>query len=93
MFQISPNDPTQLSQVGSPVNSGGNFPVSIAVSSQSNNGMYSFCYSAALVCFKLDIRVLHKINVSYLHLIFDLTDIMWEDSDMHLLIHLANEDV
>jgi hypothetical protein len=38
MFEINPIDPTQIFQVGAPVNSGGNFPVSVDVSSKTGNG-------------------------------------------------------
>ncbi|CAG7851977.1 SubName: Full=Uncharacterized protein {ECO:0000313/EMBL:CCA66684.1} [Serendipita indica DSM 11827] len=36
MFRIDPNDPTRLTMVGNPVSSGGDFPVSIAVSEAKN---------------------------------------------------------
>ncbi|KAF8520244.1 hypothetical protein BU17DRAFT_75781 [Hysterangium stoloniferum] len=35
MFSIDPNEPTKLRMVGGPVSSGGEFPVSIAISKQS----------------------------------------------------------
>jgi hypothetical protein len=38
MFEINPTDPTQISQVGEPVNSGGNFPLSIDVSNKTGDG-------------------------------------------------------
>jgi len=37
MFEINSSDPTQIHQVGRSVNSGGDFPVSVAVSSKSGN--------------------------------------------------------
>jgi hypothetical protein len=37
MFSINPNDPTQLKMVGKPVNSGGEFPISIAIHPKSGN--------------------------------------------------------
>lgn len=36
MFKINPNNPTNLKMVGSPVCSGGEFPMSIAVSEDKN---------------------------------------------------------
>jgi DNA-binding beta-propeller fold protein YncE len=36
MFKINPNNPATLKMVGSPVCSGGEFPVSIAVSPAKN---------------------------------------------------------
>ena len=34
MFKINPDNPAQLTMVGSPVSSGGKFPVSIAINDQ-----------------------------------------------------------
>ena len=36
MFKINPNDPSHIMMVGNPVSSGGDFPVSIAVSEPKN---------------------------------------------------------
>ncbi len=36
MFKINPNDPTNLKMIGNPVCSGGEFPMSIAVSLEKN---------------------------------------------------------
>ncbi|KAK2464492.1 hypothetical protein APHAL10511_003471 [Amanita phalloides] len=54
-YSVNPNEPTELTMLGSPVNSGGEFPVSVAISSTGdrvcalNGGAVN-----GVSCFKLD---------------------------------------
>lgn len=42
MWRINPNDPSELTRIGEPVYTNGEFPVSVHVSPKTGQGTYSY---------------------------------------------------